>query len=287
MEPETLREAVTWAEKTLAAAGADAPHLCAEVLAGQAFGLTRLGLIMHHADTPEPKHLAKFTGLVARRGAGEPLAYILGEREFYGLPFRVTPDVLIPRPETEHIVEEAQHRFPPEAPLRFADFGTGSGILAVTLAHVFVHARGLAVDICPQALEIAKQNARTHAVEQRLEFRNADFTCLDLEPQSLDLLVSNPPYVTEAEYAELSPEVRGFEPRLALVSADEGLAHLRGLLPGASLALKPGGLLLCEIGCTQGAAALELAAATWLGFESCVILKDLAGLDRVLCAVRK
>lgn len=285
--PGSVREAVTRAEKRLAEAGADAPRLCAELLAGHAFGLSRMGLIMRHNDSPLPQQLDVLEGFLARRAKGEPLAYILGEREFFGLAFRVTPDVLIPRPETEHIVEAAQQRFDAKAELRFADFGTGSGILAVTIAHLFPKAHGLAVDLSGAALEVARANARAHEVAERLEFLCADFTTLQLAPASLDLLVTNPPYVTEGEYAGLSPEVRDFEPRQALVSGPDGLDHLRGLLPVAAAALKPGGALLCEIGCQQGPAALALASRPDCGFEAAAILKDLAGLDRVLAAVRK
>lgn len=287
--PGSVAEAVALATVRLNASGVDAPRLSAELLGGLAFGLSRLGLIVRKKDEVSLEQQAAFEALVERRAGGEPLAYILGEKEFFGLAFCVTPDVLIPRPETELMVEEAQRLFPADFPLRFADFGTGSGALAVTLAHVFPQARGLAVDLSGQALEVARANARSHGVDSRLDFICADFTNLDIAPGSLDLIVANPPYVTEAEYADLSPEVRGFEPRTALVSADQGLAHIRGLAPGAARALKPGGVLLCEIGSGQGRAVLEFFSGPALnsgalGFAEPVILKDYAGLDRVLRA---
>lgn len=284
LPPGTVGEAVVWAEKELDAAAVDAPRLSAELLAAQAFGLSRLGLIMRAKDKPSDEQQETFRALVARRAQGEPAAYILGVREFFGLPFAVTPSVLIPRPETECMVEEAQRLFPKAAPVHFADFGTGSGALAVTLAHEFPTAHGLAVDLSGHALEMARQNARANAVEDRLEFRCADFTSLELEPGSLDLVVANPPYVTEAEYAGLSHEVRGFEPREALVSAEEGLAHLRGLLPVAMRALKPGGWLLCEHGSAQGPGALALAQSAGLPLDNAETLRDYAGLDRILKA---
>lgn len=285
--PGSVREAVNQAAKRLETAGVDAPRLCAELLCAHAFGLSRMGLIVRAKDTPLPEQLSRLDGFLARREKGEPLAYILGEREFFGLAFRVTPDVLIPRPETEHIVEAVQAQFKRDAAFRFADFGTGSGILAVTIAHLFPNASGLAVDLSGHALEVARDNARAHEVAERLEFLCADFTRLELAPAGLDLLVTNPPYVTEGEYAALSPEVRGFEPRQALVSGADGLDHLRGLLPVASRGLKPGGRILCEIGCGQGPAALALAEEAGLGFADAAILKDLAGLDRVLSLVRQ
>lgn len=274
------------AERELAAAGVDSPRLSAELLAAKALGLTRLGLIMQAKDRPDAAGLASFRALVARRAKGEPVAYLLGEKEFFGLTFIVTSDVLIPRPETELIVEEVQRLFPAEVGLRFADFGTGSGALAVTLAHEFLAAHGLAVDLSRQALSVARQNARAHDVDGRLVFLHADFTHLMLNPSSLDLVVSNPPYVSEDEYGLLSHEVRDFEPHAALVSPEAGLWHLRGLLPVAERALRPGGVLLCELGSAQGAAALELVRQCGQGFETVRILKDYAGLDRILAVQR-
>jgi len=282
----TIQGAILQAVQRFATTGVDSPRLSAELLAGKAFGLSRLELVLRHDEIPTPERLDEFLDLVRRREAGEPAAYILGEREFYGLPFRVTPDVLIPRPETEGIVDEALRVFAKDSALHFADFGTGSGALAVTLAHEFPAARGLAVDISPAALGIARANAETSGVVQRIDFLEADFTALDLAPASLDLVVANPPYVTGEEYADLPHEVRAFEPMLALVSPDEGLAHIRGLLPTAARALRPGGLFLCELGCGQGPAALALADADGSGFGGAVVLKDYAGLDRILRALR-
>lgn len=284
--PATLCETITLAERQLAAAGVDSPRLSAELLAAKAFGLTRLGLIMQAKEPPAEAALVEFNALIARRALGEPVAYILGEKEFFGLNFRVTPGVLIPRPETELVVEAAQRFFLPEAALRFADFGTGSGALAVALAHEFPAAQGLAIDLSSTALNIARQNAQANGVADRLAFLHADFTRLALAPASLDLVVSNPPYVTESEYAELSPEVRSFEPRSALVSPEAGLWHLRLLLPVAAGALRAGGLFLCELGCGQGAAALALTAEQGGTLENASILKDYAGLDRILMAFR-
>ncbi|MDP3426311.1 MAG: peptide chain release factor N(5)-glutamine methyltransferase [Humidesulfovibrio sp.] len=292
--PDTLAQALCAATAELAALGLDAPRLSAELLAAKALGLTRLGVIMRSKDFLAGDELALYRSLVARRAKGEPVAYLLGEKEFYGLNLRVSPDVLIPRPETELLVEEALRLFPSarlrlfpsDAPLRFADLGTGSGALAVALAHVFPNSRGLAVDVSPQALAVARENGRAQGVEDRLDFLCADFTSLVLPAASLDLIVANPPYVTEAEYALLSHEVRGFEPGLALVSPDAGLAHIRALAPVAAQALKPGGALLCEFGSSQGRAVLEIFRDPALGLAQPVILRDYAGLDRVLRAQR-
>lgn len=284
--PGSVAEALDRATRSLSEAGVDSPRRSAELLAERAFGISRLGLIVRKKDEVGAEQQAALDALVERRAKGEPVAYLLGEKEFFGLPFAVTPDVLIPRPETEVIVEEALRLFPADSALCFADFGTGSGALAVALAHVFPRATGLAVDSSAGALDIARANARTNGVGHRLTFLCADFTALALAPASLDLIVANPPYVTEAEYAEVSREVRDFEPRAALVSPDAGLAHIRGLLPVAASALKPGGTLFCEHGCGQGQAVLELALQPVLGFASAAILPDYAGLDRVLRALR-
>ncbi|MHC1701250.1 MAG: peptide chain release factor N(5)-glutamine methyltransferase [Humidesulfovibrio sp.] len=283
---DTIAAALAAASAELAALGLDAPRLSAELLAAKALGLTRLGLILHAREPLAGEPLAAFRALLARRAKGEPVAYILGEKEFYGLNFRVTPDVLIPRPETELLVEEALRLFLADAPLRFADFGTGSGALAVALAHVFPASRGLAVDLSGAALDVARDNAREHGLEGRLDFLHADFITLALPAASFDLVVANPPYVTGAEYAGLSHEVRGFEPFCALVSPEAGLAHIRGLAPAAARVLKSGGVLLCEFGSGQGRAVLEIFREPVQGFAQAEILRDGAGLDRVLRAVR-
>jgi len=236
----TVREALAWAVPVLTQSGADSPRLTAEILAGEAFGLSRLELITRNTEAQPEDSVLRFRALVARRVAGEPVAYILGCREFYGLDFQLGPETLIPRPETERIIELATAAFTAEAPLRFVDFGTGSGILAVTLAHLFPNSHGLAVDLSPGALKVAQHNAQTHAVADRIDFLLADMTTPVLAPSSFELIVSNPPYVTEPEYADLEREVRDHEPRLALVSPGDGLWHVRGLLRHAVPALAPG-----------------------------------------------
>lgn len=284
--PGTVAEALDRATERLLAAGVDAPRRSAELLAEKAFGLSRLGLIVRKKDELSLEQQAALDALVSRREKGEPVAYLLGEKEFFGLELAVTPATLIPRPETETIVEEARKRFPADAPLIFADFGTGTGALAIALAHVFPQARGTAVDLSPEALDVARSNAERHGLAGRIDFAVGDMRQPLLAAGSCDLVVSNPPYVTEGEYAELSREVREFEPRLALVSPADGLEHLRGLLPHAVAALKPGGLFLCEIGAGQGTGALEAARAHGPALADCAVLKDLAGLDRVLLACR-
>lgn len=283
--PETIRSVLAKAEEWLSSRAVDGPRLSAQLLLAHALKKDRLTLLLD-ADRPLAEaELAPFRDLVRRRGAGEPVAYILGEWEFYGLPFAVCPDVLVPRPETEGIVDAARAAFPADTPLVFADLGTGSGCLTVALADQFPGARGTAVDISEKALAVARANAARNSVAGRVAFLHADFADLSgLEAGSCDLVVSNPPYVTETEYAALSREVAGFEPRGALVSGSDGLDAVRALLPQARRLLRPGGLLLVEIGYQQGAAARALTEAA--GFAGVRVLRDLAGHQRIVKASR-
>lgn len=285
----TLRDSLRAAERRLSDAGVDSPALSARLLAGKALQLSVVQVLTESRRPLSDAESALFESLIARRERGEPVAYILGEREFYGLSFQVGPGVLIPRPETELLVDEARKRFDETKPLRFMDLGTGSGALAVTLAHVFPHARGWAVDLSPVALDAARNNARRLGTEQRIEFVPGDFTA-PLPAADLDLVVANPPYVTWAEHGELSREVADFEPRSALVSGGEqgdGLDHVRGLAPRAADALRPGGTLLVEIGWQQGETGAALLGNPALGLCDVRVLQDLAGLDRILAARKR
>ena len=281
----TVREILQKSADFLADRGVDSPALSAQLMLGKALGLTRLDLLLQSDRPLAEAELAAARELVRRRGRGEPTAYILGEKEFYGLGFSVTPATLIPRPETEHIVEEAEAAFPRDGELAFADLGTGSGCLAVTLAVRFPKARGLAVDLSAEALAVAKGNAAQHGVGERLSFVQGDFADLaglGVGQGSLDLIAANPPYVSEAEYAAASPEVRDFEPRGALTPGPSGLEAIRALAPAARAALKPGGWLLLEMGWTQAAAVRDILAQA--GFGEVLIRKDLARRDRVAAA---
>lgn len=288
MSQPTVREILHRSAAFLAERGVDSPALSAQLLLGKALCLSRLDLLLQSDRPLAEAELAAARDLVRRRGRGEPVAYILGHKEFYGLGFGVSPACLIPRPETEHLVEEAEARFPRDAALAFADLGTGSGCLAVTLAVRFAKARGLAVDLSAEALAVARDNAARHGVGERLRLARGDFANLaglGVEPASLDLIVANPPYVSEAEYVEVSHEVRDFEPRCALVpgpASPAGLESIAALAPGAHAALKPGGWLLLEMGCTQAAAVRDILAAA--GFAGVRIRKDLAGHDRIAAA---
>ncbi len=273
-------------------AGVDSPRLSAELLMALALGLDRAELlkqlILQPGLTIEGNPLQKAEALAARRLTGEPAAFLSGEKEFYGRPFKVSPATLIPRPESELLVDLAVE-YARKRQIKsghFADLGTGTGCLAVTLALELPGWQGLGLDIVPQAVDLARQNAARLGAEKRLDLQEADFMQMEPQPQSLDLLVSNPPYISEDEFAALSPEVRNFEPVTALLSGPQGLEHPLRVIWLAERALKPGGLLLMETGCQQGKILAEKFQnhPAWANVE---IVKDLAGLDRVFKAERR
>ena len=218
----------------------------------------RTWLLAHPEASVTTAEREGYHALLARRTRHEPMQYILGEQEFYGLRFAVTPAVLIPRPETEHLVEAVLERLPRDRAIRMVDVGTGSGAIAVTLAHLLPLALVDAVDISPAALAIAKQNAQTHGVAARVRFYQSDL--LDgLQGEHYDAVVSNPPYVPADE--QLEPQVMEWEPHEALFAGEHGLAVYRRLIPAAKAALRDGGLLAMELGSGQAPAVAALLAA--------------------------
>ncbi len=253
----------------------ETPRLEAEVLLAHATGLTRTVLLAHPERPLTADERTRYEDLLARRRAGVPLPYLTGRVEFFGLEFTVTPEVLIPRPETETLVERALAR----APQTVVDVGTGSGCVAVALAVRLPRARLYATDLSRAALRVAAENARRHGVADRIHFLQADLASPLRGP--VDLVVSNPPYVAEEEWASLPESVREYEPRLALDGGPGGLSVVRRLLADAARLLRPGGALLVEIGAGQGPHAVALARAT---FPKAYIRihPDLAGRDRIL-----
>lgn len=229
-----------------------------------------------------PAAVVRFRGLLERRLAGEPVAYLVGEREFYGRPFRVDRRVLIPRPETEHVVEAALALDLPPAP-RILDVGTGSGCLAVTLALELPAARVVATDLSPGALAVAADNARRHGVARRLRLAAADLAA-PLRLGAFDLVVSNPPYVALEEAPRLSPEVREHEPAVALFAPGGGLAVLSRLLAQVA-ALPAGASVVCEIGEGQRSGVERLLGAgppSLAPLHLAEVRRDYAGKERVV-----
>ncbi len=242
-----------------------------------------------HRDGLAPASLAAaLAPLIARRAGGEPLAYLLGEREFYGRPFTVNPDVLIPRPETELLVEVAidllARREPAARPPRVIDVGTGSGCVAATLALERPEAHVMATDVSPAALEVARANAVRHGVADRLTLVHAALTGEGVLDTPVDLVVSNPPYVAERDRDGLPTGVRDFEPAVALFGGPDGLAVIRALLPAAARALGPGGRVAIEVGAGQACTVEALLPAAGLAWVE--TRPDLAGIARVLVAAR-
>lgn len=288
-EAWTIGRLLEWTTKYLRDHGAESARLDAELLLAEACHCQRIGLYTSFADEPPEDARVAFRELVKRRAEGMPVAYLLGRREFYSLPFHVTPDVLIPRPETEflliRLLDLAKQKAPTGAGLRIADVGTGSGILAVCAANELSEASVVAIDMSAKALGIARSNAETHGAAERIEFVESDlFAALDGEP--FDFVVSNPPYITTAEMATLSRDVSQYEPHLALEAGPKGTEVIERLIPQAAERLRPGGWLLIEISPQIEGATRELIAADGR-YDAASVGKDLAGLARVVQAQRK
>ena len=267
-------------------AGTEAPATVAALLLCHVLGIDKVALVAHSEEEVPADAERRLEALLARRLAGEPAAYLIGRREFYGRDFFVDSGTLIPRPETEHLVEAALEFFGDRQDVRFLDLGTGSGCIAVTLVAERPTWRGAAVDISSAALKTARKNAEANGAADAVTFVEADFTGpLPFACGSFDLVVSNPPYISEEEYAGLDPGVRNFEPRSALVPGPSGLEHPRAVEAAARALLKEGGLLLMEHGCLQGDACRALCSdAYWKDMRTG---RDLAGKDRFLFAVRR
>jgi len=252
----------------------------AELLLLRVLGRDRAWLFAHPDATLSVEQARRFEEWIECRVLHEPVQYILGETEFYGLTFRVTPDVLIPRPETEHLMEALIERVPRDRPLRICDVGTGSGAIVVAVAHTLPRAELTALDISPGALAVAKENAERHGVTGRIRFVTSDLLA-GIRGETFDVVVSNPPYVADSEILEA--QVRLYEPREALYAGPTGLEVYKRLIPQAREALAPGGWLLLEIGQGQREAAAGLLSG-WDGVE---FVADLQGIPRVAIAQRR
>lgn len=282
-------------------ASLDSPRLMAELLLSHALGLTRLDLYTG-ADRPASEaDRNRLRALAARALKHEPVQYLTGEAWFFSLPFKADRRALIPRPSTETIVEtilqNARTRFPAtsDAPSpadagargpRIADVCTGSGVIAVSLLKNLPAARAVATDISPDALTLARENAARHGVTDRVEFRQGDlFEPLASERGGFDYIASNPPYIPDEEWAAVPPNVKGFEPEIALRGGADGLRFVRPVLEHAPALLAPGGMLLVEIAMSSADAALAIAKANH-SLRDARVLLDAEGLPRVVCATR-
>ena len=279
----TIHELVQGARDRFVSAGISASlaALDAEVLARQVLGWDRARFLTDRDEKATSVFLLKYEPLVARRERREPVSYILGTREFWRLDFEVGPDVLIPRQETEFIVEEALALLPKDSAPVIVDVGTGSGCIGISLAREFAAARVIATDVSKHALEVARRNAARHGVASRITFRETSF--LDGIETGVDLIVSNPPYVPSVSRRGLTPEVRDYEPSVALFGGVDGLDGLRSVLEGAAATLAPGGWLIMEFGCGQDDCVTDLVSAVE-GLELVRIRHDLQDIPRtVVC----
>ncbi|MFZ5586471.1 MAG: peptide chain release factor N(5)-glutamine methyltransferase [Thermodesulfobacteriota bacterium] len=282
----TIGKLTTWAAEHLAGRGVSAPRLSGELLLAHSLGLRRIDLYLRFEQPLTPEELAAFKALILRRRAGEPVAYILGRREFYGLDFKVGPGVLVPRPETELLVEEALRRLRREPEPRLLDLCTGSGAVACAVLANLPEATAVGVDLSPEALGYAQANAAALGLAGRVTWLAGDlWDAVAPAGGFFPVITANPPYVTETEWPGLSPEVRDFEPRLALVGGADGLDLARAIIAGAGAFLRPLGWLLMELGAGQAPAAQALASAAGI-FCEITTIKDLAGVERVLACQR-
>jgi len=284
--PWTVARLLAWTQEYLHRRRIEPARLCAEILLAHALGCERLRLYTCHEQVPDPPVRERFRTLVQKAATGYPVAYLTGTKEFFSLSFEVTPDVLIPRPETEILVERTIRalRSAPRPDARILDLGTGSGCIAVSLARHLPDAQVAASDCSPAALTVARRNAERHGVAERIEFRCGDlfepWSTPDSGQAAFDFIVCNPPYV--AENGPVEPHVREYEPRVALFAGADGLDLIRRIVREASPFLRPDGQLLLEIGFDQASAVRALLdPAVW---ADVVFYRDGGGHPRVLHA---
>ncbi len=285
MHDKTILAILTESATLLGNAGVSDPRREASSILAHAIGRDRTFLIAHPEYSLSGEELLRFEPLLARRAAREPLQYILGRTEFYGLEFEVSPGVLIPRPETELIVEAASRFLNERAEPGFCEVGVGSGCISAAILKQIPAAVGIGLEISPDALAVARRNIEAHHLTRRFELRRSDVFSALGDDEMFDAIVSNPPYIAVGEIAGLQPEVRNFEPHRALTDGGDGLSLIRAIIFGAPRFLRSGGLLLVEIGFGQ---SMEVASmidrSIWSEPE---FLKDLQGIERTLSVVRR
>lgn len=269
--------------RKLKKAGIDDAEIDAALLLGYLLGLDRAGIFLSELAVA-PSLIDTYHDLLSRRLGHEPLAYLVGEQEFWSLPFKVNSDVLIPRSETELLLEMALKKFRDDFPGSSGpvlDMGTGSGVVAVVVARELAGVSVISVDISRRAQLVARENARRHGVADRISFVNGDWLSAFRRQPLFDLVLANPPYVAHESFPSLQPEVVGFEPHLALDGGRKGMEQIRRLLPQVVSCLKPGGCFFMEIGSDHGDLVMEYAHAL-ASFENLLIYDDYAGLPRIL-----
>lgn len=284
-QPWTMLRALNWTAAYFKENGVDSPRASAEILLAHALGLRRIDLYVRYDQPLEPEELDRYKSLIKRRATREPAAYIIGEREFWSLSFRVTPAVLVPRPETECLVEAALAVISEDG--RVWEPGTGSGAVSIALAREREYCRIAASDSSPASLAVARQNALRHQVADRIFFFAASWLeAFGERSRRFDAIVCNPPYIRAGEIETLAPEIARFEPRRALDGGADGLDAIRLLIQSAPQRLVSGGTLLLEIGFDQASAVSEIVRAC-ADYAAPEILEDYGGNPRVLRVHRR
>ncbi len=278
-----LHEALSEGRKRLLAAGVTSGALDADLLLAHVMGLDRAGLVLGRDRTLGADELARYRALLVRRAAHEPVAYLLGTKEFWGLPFAVSPGTLIPRPDSETLVESVlslvQKR---RGPLRLLDLGTGSGCLLISLLHALPNAEGVGIDLSPEALVVAHKNAKLLDNPERVTFFEGSwYEALPANCPPFDVIISNPPYIPDRDVAHLMRDVRDYEPHIALVGGNDGLENYRILTAQLKSYLQPRGVVAFEIGKGQELAVIQLLRQAVEGIEIRQ-LKDLSQVIRVV-----
>lgn len=284
--PWTILKMLEWTTQYFQSHKLESARREAELLLGHCLKMERIMLYARFDYPMEPAELERYRELVKRRARREPMAYITGSRGFWSLELKTDPRALIPRPDTETLIEAALKRVEPSSQATIVDVGTGTGAIALALASEREHVRVLATDISPDALELAKENAAALSLDERVSFAQGDLLegLGDFLPPKVEMIVSNPPYIGEGERDELMADVRDYEPALALFAPEDGFAILRALAHQAYDRLAIGGHLLCEIGYKQGPQTQAHFEA--VGFKEVQIIKDLNGHDRVVVGTR-
>ena len=289
-ESWTILKLIRWTSERFQREGLPTPRLDAEVLLSSALRVDRVRLYTHFDQPLAPEELTRFKEMIQRRLKREPVAYIIGWREFWSLSFKVTREVLIPRPETEILVSEALALRPSlplgEGDLRVLEIGTGCGAISVALAKELASGSITATDVSEKALTVAEENAASNGVRERLRFLRGDLFSPLKNGEQFHLILTNPPYISRDEWSDLMPEVRDFEPVLALEGGRDGLDFYRRALVQVSGFLLPGGWFLGEIGAGQDQKILEIAGQNPALEEFCFI-PDLAGIRRVFKARKR
>ncbi len=286
----SLNSLISQGIEILKKSGIENPRIDAELLLSNVLGLNRYDLYIKNKDLSlsDPRLRDEYFQLLKRRASGEPIAYLIGEKEFWSRPFKVGPGCLIPRPETELLIEVSlqfiEERKPPAPAI--LDLGTGSGCIAITL---FFELSGIGIertriyasDISEEALKIAQTNAKFHGAQKGIHFIRTNWLTA-FKPRSFDLIVSNPPYISESDFELLAKDVRDYEPQLALLGGHDGLHYIKKTLEGASLLLKDGGALIMEIGYDQHEEIVRYLESAESFFSNIEIRKDLSGIERVV-----